>query len=89
LKTFVYKLRLTSAQAVCLSETVETCRHLYNHALAERKAAYQERGEAIGFARQCASLPALKIQSPYLRNVHSQNLYDYSQSRWLVCEYRL
>jgi putative transposase len=76
LKTFVYKLRPTPAQAAILTETVETCRHLYNHALHERKTAYQERGESIGFARQSASLPALKRKSPYLPRVHSQVLQD-------------
>jgi len=76
LKTLVYKLRPTSAQAVLLTETVETCRHLYNHALAERKTAWEERGLSIGFARQSASLPTLKSQSPYLGRVHSQVLQD-------------
>lgn len=76
MKTFVYKLRPTPAQAVRLTETVETCRHLYNHALSERKAAYQERGESIGFARQCARLPALKRDSPSLSCVHAQVLQD-------------
>ncbi|MCG8350456.1 MAG: transposase [Chloroflexales bacterium] len=76
MKTFVYKLRPTPAQAAILTETAETCRHLYNHALIERKTAYQERGESIGFARQCASLPALKRESPYLPRVHSQVLQD-------------
>jgi putative transposase len=76
LKTFVYKLRPTPAQAAILTETVETCRHLYNHALSERKTAYQERGESIGFARQSASLPSLKRESPYLPRVHSQVLQD-------------
>jgi putative transposase len=76
LRTFVYKLRPTSAQAAILTETVETCRHLYNDALAERKTAYRERGESIGFARQCASLPARKEISPYLPRVYSQVLQD-------------
>jgi putative transposase len=76
LKTFVYKLRLTPEQAALLTETVETCRYLYNHALGERKAAYGERGESIGFVRQSASLPALKRESPYLPRVHSQVLQD-------------
>jgi putative transposase len=76
LKTFVYKLRPTPAQAALLTEAVETCRHLYNHGLGERKTAYQERGESIGFARQSASLPALKRQSSYLPRVHSQVLQD-------------
>lgn len=76
LKTFVYKLRPTPAQGVRLTETVETCRHLYNHALAERKTAWEERGESVGFARQSASLPILKRQSPHPPRVHSQVLQD-------------
>jgi putative transposase len=76
LKTFVYKLRPTRAQALLLTEVVETCRHLYNYALAERKTAWKECGEAIGFARQSASLPTLKRESPYLPHVHSQVLQD-------------
>ena len=76
MKTFVYKLRPTSTQAALLTEMVETCRHLYNHALGERKTAYQERGESIGFARQSAGLPTLKRGSPYLPRVHSQVLQD-------------
>jgi putative transposase len=69
MKTFVSKLRPTPAQAACLSETVETCRQRYNHALSERKTAYRERGESIGFARQCASLPMLKREVPHLQRV--------------------
>ncbi|GIV90906.1 MAG: hypothetical protein KatS3mg055_3424 [Chloroflexus sp.] len=76
MKTFVSKLRPTPAQAACLSETVETCRQLYNHALSERKTAYRERGESIGFARQCASLPMLKREVPHLQRVHSQVVQD-------------
>jgi putative transposase len=76
LKTFVYKLRPTFAQAALLTEMLETCRHLYNRALGERKTAYQERGESISFVRQSASLPTLKRTSPYLPRVHSQVLQD-------------
>ncbi|GIV87821.1 MAG: transposase [Chloroflexus sp.] len=76
MKTFVSKLRPTPAQAACLSETVETCRQRYNYALSERKTAYRERGESIGFARQCASLPMLKRELPHLQRVHSQVVQD-------------
>ncbi|GIV87928.1 MAG: hypothetical protein KatS3mg055_0446 [Chloroflexus sp.] len=65
-----------ACQVACLSETVETCRQRYNHALSERKTAYRERGESIGFARQCASLPMLKREVPHLQRVHSQVLQD-------------
>ncbi len=76
MKTFVSKLRLTPAQAVWLVETLETCRWLSNHALSERTTAYRERGESIGFARQCASLPALKRAWEALARVHSQVVQD-------------
>jgi putative transposase len=76
MKTLVYKLRPSPAQAALLDETLETCRRLYNHALAERKAAYSERGETLAFARQCATLPQLKQTWHWLKRVHSQVLQD-------------
>jgi putative transposase len=75
-KTFVYKLRPTKAQEAALSETLETCRHLYNRALADRKEAWEERQESVGFARQCAALPAQKIENAFLAAIHSQVAQD-------------
>ncbi|GAB4434521.1 MAG: hypothetical protein OHK0015_24370 [Chloroflexi bacterium OHK40] len=43
---------------------------------AERKLAYQERGETLAFARQCAALPQLKRTWHQLKRVHSQVLQD-------------
>lgn len=76
MKTFVYKLRPSPAQVALFAETVETCRRLYNHALAERKTAFHERGENLTFARQCATLPQLKQTWHHLKLVHSQVLQD-------------
>lgn len=76
MKTLVYKLRPSPAQAALFAETLETCRRLYNHALAERKTAYTERGETLAFARQCATLPQLKQTWHALKRVHSQVLQD-------------
>jgi putative transposase len=76
MKTFVYKLRPSPAQAALFDETLETCRRLYNHALAERKTASTERGETLAFARQCAALPQLKQTWHWLKRVHSQVLQD-------------
>lgn len=73
---FVYKLRPTKAQEAALSETLETCRRLYNEAVAERKEAWEERKESVGFARQCAALPAKKTENSFLAAVHSQVLQD-------------
>jgi putative transposase len=76
MRTYVYKMRPTNAQVAVLIDTLETCRRLYNHALAERKIAWEEHGETIGFARQCASLPVLKRDSSYLPRVYSQVLQN-------------
>jgi putative transposase len=75
-KAFVYKLRPTKAQAAALERTLETCRHLYNHALAERKEAWAQEHRSVGFATQSAALPALKQANPYLPLVHSRVLQD-------------
>ena len=69
-RTFVYKLRPTRVQAQALETTLETCRRLYNDALAERKAAWEARGHSISFAAQSASLPQRKAQTPHLAAVH-------------------
>ncbi|WP_238613418.1 helix-turn-helix domain-containing protein [Candidatus Oscillochloris fontis] len=47
-KAFHYRLYPSRPQARLLDATLETCRLFYNDCLAERKAAYQERGETIG-----------------------------------------
>lgn len=75
-KAFVYKLRATKAQKAVLSETLETCRRLYNDAVAERKEAWDERQESIGFGRQCAALPAKKAENAFLAAIHSQVAQD-------------
>ncbi|MBA2704787.1 MAG: IS200/IS605 family element transposase accessory protein TnpB [Blastocatellia bacterium] len=75
-KAFIYKLRLNRAQEAKLSEMLETCRHLYNHALAERKEAWEQEQQSVCFAAQSASLPLLKQENAYLPRVHSQVLQD-------------
>lgn len=51
-RTFVYKLRPTRGQAYLLAQTLQTCRHLYNDCLAQRKQAWEERQESLCFAVQ-------------------------------------
>jgi putative transposase len=75
-KAFVYKLRPSVAQKVQLEQTLETCRRLYNHALAERKDVWEREQRSIGFAHQSAALPALKATSEFLPLVYSQVLQD-------------
>jgi putative transposase len=76
MQTFIYKLRPSPAQALLFAETLETCRRLYNYALAERKTTYAQRGETLAFAHQCATLPQLKQTWHDLKRVHSQVLQD-------------
>ena len=76
MQTFVYKLRPSPTQAALFAETLETCRRLYNHALAERKAAFIQHNLTLSFAQQSASLPLLKQSWQHLKRVHSQVLQD-------------
>lgn len=73
-----YKFRLypTHDQERRFEETLETCRRLYNRFLAERKEAWEERGESINYHAQAVSLPVLKQTNPYLSDVHSQVLQN-------------
>jgi putative transposase len=76
MRAFVYKLRPTRTQKARLEQTLETCRRLYNRALAERKDAWEQEQRSLGFADQCASLPRLKEKSEFLPLVHSLVLQD-------------
>lgn len=75
-RAYVYKLRPTRSQLAKLEEALETCRRLYNDALAERKEAWETEQKSIGFAAQCASLTQRKKSSGYLQSVHSQVLQN-------------
>jgi putative transposase len=75
-RAYVYKLRPNRSQRAKLEETLETCRRLYNDALAERKESWESERKSIGFAAQCASLTQRKKSSGYLRSMHSQVLQN-------------
>jgi len=74
MRTYTYKLRPTTAQEAALTTTLDTCRHLYNRALSERKDAWEQEQRSVTFAAQCATLPPQKRENPYLPAVHSQVL---------------
>jgi len=73
-KAFLYRLYPSRPQARLLDATLETCRHFYNDCLAERKTAYEERGETIGKYEQLRQVKARKATNPYAKNVHSHIL---------------
>jgi putative transposase len=52
------------------------CRHLYNHALGERKNTYELTGETVNYYDQKKQLPIMKIDRPWYKGVHSQVLQD-------------
>lgn len=76
MRTYVYKLRPTKSQATTLATTLETCRLLYNRALAERKDVREQEQRTVTFSAQSAALPVQKRENPYLLAVHSQVLQN-------------
>ncbi len=76
LKTFKYRLYPNKQQHRLLEQQLEECRWLYNHLLAERRVAWQERQETLRYYDQATSLPALKAERPTLAGVQSQVLQN-------------
>src|SRR5436305_1748802 len=62
-----------------INKTLETCRILYNHFLAERKDKYEKEQKRVSYAHQQNSLPSLKETNPNLQNIYSQVLQDVAQ----------
>src|SRR5215471_16453221 len=71
-----YRLYPTKQQQRLLAEQLEECRWLYNHLLAERRDAWEQRQESLRLYDQQATLPALKAARPTLAGVHSQVLQN-------------
>jgi putative transposase len=76
LKAMKYRLTPTRTQATQLDGQLDECRWLYNHLLAERKTAWEDRQESLTYHRQAVTLPALKAERPALSTVHSQVLQN-------------
>ena len=55
---------------------LNTCRHLYNDSLAERKDAYEADKRNVNYCVQANGLTAAKVDNPSLKEVHSQILQD-------------
>ena len=72
-----YKFRISPnrQQEVQLELTLDTCRHLYNTALADRKNAYEVDGISRTYEDQAASLVAEKKDGNF-KGVFSQVLQD-------------
>src|SRR5260221_6541938 len=82
-KTFKYRLYPNKQQQRLLEQQLEECRWLYNHLLAERRAAWEERREALRLYYQHATLPALKAERPTPARGRSQILQDVAVRHYL------
>jgi putative transposase len=78
-KAFQFRLYPTRKQQAILSEWLTLCCEVYNAALQERRDAFRLAGVSIGFAQQCAELPACKQVRPELAQMKSQGLQDVLQ----------
>ena len=75
-KAFVYRLYPDKAQETTLSEALDTCRHLYNAALQERRDAWRQQRVSVSFYQQSAELVDVKRECPEVACVYSQVLQD-------------
>src|SRR5690242_10978915 len=75
-KTFLYRLYPTKEQQRLLARHLEECRWLWNHLLAERRDAWEQRQESLKLYDQQATLPRLKAERPALAEVQSQVLQN-------------
>ena len=76
LKAMKYRLKPTNKQTHTLSAQLEECRLTYNHLLAERTQAWEQRQESLSYHAQAVTLPTLKQDRPSLSTVHSQVLQN-------------
>jgi len=76
LKAFTYRLYPNTQQQRLLEQQLEECRWLYNHLLAARRDAWEERRESLRYYDQAMILPTLKAERPALAGVHSQVLQN-------------
>ena len=75
-KTFEYRLYPTKQQHRLLEQQLEACRWLYNHLLAQRRDAWEQRQASLRLYDQQATLPVLKAERPTLARVQSQVLQN-------------
>jgi putative transposase len=66
-KAFKYRLYPHKQQEQALTTMVETHRHLYNRALAERKNTYEQEHRSVTYQEQSAHLKEDRLTNPYLQ----------------------
>lgn len=65
-KAFKYRLYPNKSQAKSLAEMLDSHRHLYNSALAQRKDVYETEKRSVSYKEQCAWLTSERKTNPYL-----------------------
>jgi putative transposase len=75
-KTYKYQLLPTPEQERTLEIVVWRGRELYTAGLQERKAAWEQCGVCVSFARQSAQLPAIQAVRPEYADTNAQVLQD-------------
>jgi putative transposase len=65
-KAFKYRLYPTRQQVAAMSAMLETHRRLYNHALAERKQAWEQEQHSVSYGEQSGQLKAARKTNPFL-----------------------
>ena len=65
-RSFRYRLYPTRTQARAMTTMLDTHRHLYNRALAERKDAWEQHKHSVRYEDQSAQLKAERATNPYL-----------------------
>lgn len=75
-KTYRFRIYPSDEQEEELTQWLNTCRHLYNKSLAERKDVYEQDKASINYYDQANALKAAKKTDEQLRAVYSQVLQD-------------
>ena len=76
MRTFQYRIFPTHKQITILDQTLDGCRWLYNHLLEQRKNAWKSEKKSISCFDQCNTFRQLKVDQPFLKNIHSQILQN-------------
>ena len=75
-KTYKFRIYPTKPQQKQMERSLEICRQVYNRTLAERKTAYEDRGETLSKYTLNKLLPEWKKENPEYKDVFSQTLQE-------------
>ncbi len=70
LKTYKYRLYPNDKQIQAIDAMLETHRHVYNNALTDRKAAWEERKESVSYGQQSASYKIARESNEYYQKTN-------------------